>query len=275
MMLTDLAEACRKSGLTVVELPGWQRRGRPASTGGFNPRGVLCHHTGSYDDITDAANDHEYADWMATVGRSDLPAPLCHLALSAEGVVYVCAASRANHAGTARATGPMPAGDGNELYVGIEAMNSGSQGWSPVQYGAYVRLCASLCRHYGWPARNVRAHRETSVTGKWDPGLLDMPEFRGDIAREINNPSPTDSAEDIDMKLDEVINPKAAKKDQLTVAEALRISANTSLRNEEWIRRLRMEGRAQTSALRKAIDRGASHAELRQMLDQLEAALEA
>lgn len=179
--LTDLADACRKSGLRVVELPGWRTRGRPASTGGFDPSGVLCHHTGG------AANDRGYVEWMAYTGRSDLPAPLCQLALDRDGTVYVCAAGRANHAGAARASGPMPAGDGNSLYVGIEAMNTGSEGWTATQRAAYARLCAALCSHYGWPAAHVRAHRETSSTGKWDPGRLDMDEHRAAVARFMHN----------------------------------------------------------------------------------------
>lgn len=179
-MLTDLAEAARASGLEVVELPGWRTN---HSSGGEDYKGVLCHHTGSYDEIGDTSSDLAYAKWLAFTGRDDLDPPLCNLALSAEGVVYVCAAGNANHAGQARATGPMPpASDGNALYIGIEAYNSGSQGWSGVQYSAYVRLCAALCTHYGWPASHVRAHRETSVTGKWDPGLLNMDRFRSDIA---------------------------------------------------------------------------------------------
>lgn len=175
-MLTDLAAACRKSGLRVVELDGWRTRSRPASTGGFAPIGILCHHTGGESD------DRAYAEWMATVGRSDLPAPLCQLALDRNGTVYVSAAGRANHGGTAKATGPMPSGDANTLYVGIEAMNTGTEGWTATQYDAYARLCAALCKHYHWPASHVRAHRETSVTGKWDPGELDMDSFRRDIA---------------------------------------------------------------------------------------------
>jgi len=38
---------------------------------------------------------------------------------------------------------------------------------------------------YGWPASHVRAHRETSLTGKWDPGLLDMNDHRAAVARYI------------------------------------------------------------------------------------------
>lgn len=164
MMLTNLATAVRKSGLEVVEIPGWENRGRPASTGGFNPRGVLCHHTGASSDA------RSYVDWMATVGRSDLPAPLCQLALGRTGVVYVCAAGRSNHAGSAKAVQGVPAGDGNELWLGIEAMNTGSEGWTDRQWDAYVRLCAALCDFYGWPRSHVAAHAETSSTGKWDPG---------------------------------------------------------------------------------------------------------
>lgn len=196
--LTDLADVARTSGLQVVEVPGWRTRGRPAYTGGFDPEGWLDHHTGSYDSLTDAENDFQYAEWLAKVGRPDLPPPLCNLALSAECVVYVVAAGRANHAGTAKATGPMPAGDGNKLYGGTEAMNSGSQGWdgrgedasgNPVTQGeALARLDAALAKAYGWPASHVRGHKETSVTGKWDPGLLDMDAHRAAVARLINTP---------------------------------------------------------------------------------------
>jgi hypothetical protein len=186
VFLTDLANAARKSGLRVVELPGWKARGRPASTGGFDPMGVLCHHTAG------ASNSRDYVEWMAYTGRPSegLPAPLCQLALDRQGTVYVCAAGRSNHAGTSGGSGPIPRGDGNALLVGIEAMNTGSEGWTATQYDAYVRLAAALCLHYGWPASHVRAHKETSVTGKVDPSgatphgpAFDMDRFRADVAR--------------------------------------------------------------------------------------------
>lgn len=195
MLLLDLADVARTSGLIVVELRGWQSNYSP---GGFNPDGVLCHHTGSYDDEADPIDDRDYAKWLAFEGRVDLAPPLCNLALSAEGVVYVCSSGNANHAGRAKASGPMPAAaDGNVLYIGIEAMNSGSQGWASkgrdaeghviTQREAYVRLCAALAAGYGWPASHVRGHKETSVTGKVDPGLLDMDQFRHQINERIND----------------------------------------------------------------------------------------
>ena len=191
--LTDLAVACRKSGLKVVELPGWKSRGRPASSGGFDPVGVLCHHTAG------AANDRGYVEWMALQGRDDLPAPLVQLALDRQGTVYVCAAGRANHAGESGGSGPIPRGDGNALLVGIEALNTGTEGWTPTQYDAYADLCAALCDHYGWTASRVRAHKETSVTGKVDPSgktphgaSFDMDRFRADVAHRLDTPPEDD-----------------------------------------------------------------------------------
>jgi hypothetical protein len=229
-MLPDLAAACRKSGLRVFELPGWSTRGRPASTGGFDPRGVLVHHTGSSRD------DTEFVDWMATVGRSDLPAPLCQLALSRNGTVYVCAAGRANHGGTAQATGPMPSGDGNSLYIGIEALNTGSEGWTDTQYDAYVALCAALCSHYNWPATHVRAHRETSITGKWDPGLLDMDRFRTDIATRMKKGLTMDK--EVRAAFDSLKAEVASVRDAIG---ALRVKE--AGRHKEQIREMRAQGR--------------------------------
>lgn len=195
-LLLDLADAARKSGLKVVELQGWKTN---YSNGGFDPKGSLDHHTGSYDDIADAADDLSYAKWLAFTGRADLDPPLCNLALSAECVVYVCSSGNANHAGRARASGPMPAAsDGNAIYIGTEAMNSGSQGWGskgvdahgqPVTQGeALARLDAALANHYGWPASHVRGHKETSVTGKVDPGLMDMDAQRAKVAGYMKKP---------------------------------------------------------------------------------------
>lgn len=204
-MLLDLDEAVAKSGLSFTTLDGWRSN---ASAGGEDYKGVSIHHTGGYDDIFDTSSDLTYAKQMAFDGRPDLDPPLCNLALSAECHVFVCAAGNANGVGQAKASGPMPAfSDGNRHYIVIEAMNSGTQGWGSkghlrdgteiTQYEAYVRLCAALCLHYGWTAAVVRAHYETSVTGKWDPGdpkgikfhgqrVMDMDKFRVDVAWMMN-----------------------------------------------------------------------------------------
>lgn len=178
----DLPDIFRRHGLKVVELEGWWENGRPASTGEFDPVGVLNHHTGSKDVYDDFADDLRYAKWLAFQGRSDLPAPLCNLAGSVEGVVYFVAGGRANHAGKAKASGTVSAGDGNELYVGIEWMNDGSQGWDKIQYDTVVLVNALLNLYQtGNSPATDRGHKETSVTGKWDPGLMDMDKLRSDV----------------------------------------------------------------------------------------------
>lgn len=184
---SDLDETLRGRGLKVAEVPGWEKRSRPASSGGFSPVGVLWHHTGSKDPNPNSiVDDQAYAEWLAEIGRSDLPAPLCQLSVGRNGTVYLCAAGRGNHAGRAKASGSVAAGDGNELYVGVECQNDGTEGWSKPQRGAMVLLGASLAVDVlHTSAKAQRAHKETSVTGKWDPGALDMDDFRGDIADQI------------------------------------------------------------------------------------------
>lgn len=181
---SNLPQILRARGLTVVEVPGWRGFGRPASTGGFHPRGVLWHHTGAKDSNPKSIkDDFEYAKWLAEIGRSDLPAPLCQISVGRNGTVYLCADGRGNHAGKAKASGPMPAGDGNELYVGVECQNSGSEGWSKPQLQAMVLLGAVLSEDVVHCSADAnRGHKETSVTGKWDPGALDMSKFRKSIA---------------------------------------------------------------------------------------------
>jgi hypothetical protein len=183
----DLPAELRQAGLHVVVIDGWFDRGRPEDTGGFDPMGTLWHHTGSPDRVPQSERDDlEYANWLFKVGRSDLGPPLCGLSIGRDGTVYVGAGQRANHGGKARATGPMPAGDANALYAGVECQNSGTEGWSKAQYEAMVTTAAVLDKHglpdREWGASHNRAHRETSVTGKWDPGGLDMDRFRADIA---------------------------------------------------------------------------------------------
>lgn len=192
VMLTDLADVLRDAGLNVEEVDGWRTRQRPPSTGGFDPGGNLWHHTGAKDTNPNSiVDDREYARWLAEIGRSDLPAPLCQLSVGRNGTIYVCAAGRGNHAGDAKIQlGPdgkvlLPAGDGNKLYLGWECQNTGSEGWTSAQRDAMVVGGAATSLEYGWFAQHNRAHKETSLTGKWDPGKLEMSPFRNDIADEM------------------------------------------------------------------------------------------
>lgn len=183
----DLPARLRRHGLTVVEVDGWQTRGRPASTGGFDPVGVLCHHTAS-------SSNGRAALPILVNGRSDLPGPLCQLSLDRQGIVYIVAAGRANHAGVARPSGTVAGGDGNVLYIGIEAQNEGTgEAWPKAQYDAYTLLAAVLCVEItGNSAQTVRGHKETSTEGKIDPAgptpyeaTFDMGKFRSRVAARI------------------------------------------------------------------------------------------
>lgn len=178
---STLPATLKAAGLTVIEVEGWQTRGRPSSTGGFNPKGVLCHHTATSPKTSNAAVVN-----LLVKGRSDLPGPLCHFGLRRDGAVYIIASGRANHAGKAKASGNMPSGDGNELYIGIEAFNDGvHEAWSTKQKHAYAVLCAVLSvKITKNSSASVRGHKETSVTGKIDP-TFDMGAFRSAVATNI------------------------------------------------------------------------------------------
>src|SRR4051812_9932387 len=87
---TWLADTLRNAGLSVIEQPGWQSRGR-AEMG--EVKGAICHHTAGA-----ATGDHPSLSTVEN-GRPDLPGPLSHLFLSRSGAFYVLAAGRCNHAG--------------------------------------------------------------------------------------------------------------------------------------------------------------------------------
>lgn len=183
MYLTDLAAACRKSGLPVVEVPGWKTRGH----GGMKAvNSVLVHYTAT----PNSAKGNYPSLRVVRDGRSDLPGPLSQLGLGRDGTVYVIAAGRSYHAGpTAN-----PGVQGNSFSIGIEAENAGRDPWTPLQYGAYVKLVAALCRHYKLPASRVYGHKEAAVPRgrKGDPNFS-MDDFRKAVSRALSGSAPTPS----------------------------------------------------------------------------------
>jgi hypothetical protein len=78
--LHRLADIWEGLGLRVLEMPGWERRGR-VSGNTFEVLG--CHHTGVPIDTDRILRD----------GRSDLSGPLCNVALHANGDVILVAAA--------------------------------------------------------------------------------------------------------------------------------------------------------------------------------------
>jgi len=156
-------------GVKYRVVAGWQTRGRPPSSGGFNPKGVLIHHTGS----TSSATNPNGALRTVTDGRSDLPGPLCQVSTGYDGVTTIVAAGRANHAGRMKALGKIPAGDGNTQLIGNEVQTSGTQQMPKAQYDAVIRSTAAILdapEMGGATVAELGLHATTSYEGKWDLG---------------------------------------------------------------------------------------------------------
>ncbi|NMM84321.1 hypothetical protein B2J88_08100 [Rhodococcus sp. SRB_17] len=170
-----LADELRKEGVAVVEYPAWKDRGH----GDFGTIwGVVAHHTGGNPPGNNPGNIANHP----TLG-------LCsQIHLSRTGVATVVGAGIANHAGRGSWPG-ISENNANAVTIGVEAENNGTEGWTPAQYDAYVRICAAICRKIGQPASHVIAHWEWAgaAQGKWDPGGLDMDKFRADIQARLNN----------------------------------------------------------------------------------------
>jgi N-acetylmuramoyl-L-alanine amidase len=169
-----LADALRAEGCTVKEHDGWQNRGRPASSGGFEPQGVTEHHTGTHTSY------HNPCPTLNTCiqGRSDLPGPLAQVVIGYDGVCHVIAAGRANHAGTNDGFGPYYHGDGNAQSFGFEIDYDGTQDPSPEQKDAATRASVAVLRKKKHDQSWVVTHKETSTTGKWDTGQITGDQWR-------------------------------------------------------------------------------------------------
>lgn len=162
-----IADKLREYGLQVVEVNGWQTRGRGD---GFAPQAVMAHHTAS-------GRGHDApALRICTHGRSDLPGPLCNVLLSRSGVAYVVAAGKANHAGSGEILGL----DSNYEFLGIEAENDGrGEIWTVVQMDAFHKVSAALLDGIGKTGSHVVGHKEYALPKgrKIDP-TFDMGPFR-------------------------------------------------------------------------------------------------
>lgn len=182
--VSDVIARLRAHGVTVREWPGWSSR-----TNGQAPayRGGIVHHTGS-----------PYGSAYATLadGRPDLAGPLCNFAGNDDGSLTVVAAGPANHAGASggRSMGPLPTTTSfNRFVMGLEIVYPGTSPMREAQYRTaciWARVVADVVG--GGNIESVRAHAETSITGKWDPGYatgrtIDMAKFRADAAHVLED----------------------------------------------------------------------------------------
>jgi hypothetical protein len=168
--LTDLAGVARKTSLEVIEVPGWETRGRGRMR---DIRAVVCHHTATLNRTADMPS----LDTLIN-GRPDLRGPLSHFGLSRSGKVYVIAAGRCNHAGAVR----NPSW-GNSHSIGIEAEATGTDTiWPEVQVAAYAQLCRVLIDHFGLSVSAVLGHKEVAdPPGRKPDPNFDMAAFRARV----------------------------------------------------------------------------------------------
>lgn len=198
-----LPEVLRAEGLPVNEFPGWRDRGH-GDFGGI--WGVIAHHTGASGTPGPGVIANH-----PTLGLAS------QLHLSRDGVYTVCGAGIAWHAGQGSWPG-LPRDNANSCTIGIEAENSGTEGWSPRQYDAYVRGVAAILRHLGRDASHVIGHKEwAAVQGKWDPGGIDMADFRRDVQAAIDRTP--EAAGGNDMALEETF--ENYKGDTVTLGTAV------------------------------------------------------
>jgi hypothetical protein len=179
MILLDLADACRKSGLEVIEIDGWRTRGHHETGEIEAVETIVCHHTATPLGV---AGDYPT---LRTVrdGRSDLPGPLAQLGLGRSGTVYVIAAGVCFHAGAT-----FSESQDNWHAIGIEAEHDGVSPWPPAIYDAYILLCAALAAHYGLDEVRVQGHKEIAepLGRKTDPNF-DMFAFRDRVRNQMED----------------------------------------------------------------------------------------
>jgi hypothetical protein len=179
----------RAAGITVREASGWQSRGN-GQTSAYE--GGLVHHTATGYGIalpgTGVGN-------LLINGRPDLRGPLANYAGNDDGSITVIAAHPANHAGASggRSMGPLPVTSlFNRRVMGLEIVYPGTSPMRDAQYRSalvWSKAVADVCG--GGDIERVRAHAETSITGKWDPGFapnrtIDMAAFRN-AARNVED----------------------------------------------------------------------------------------
>lgn len=171
----------RAAGVTVHEMPGWRERGNGYVSSYV---GGLVHHTAT---AFGKALPGSSIGKLLVDGRPDLKGPLCNYAGNDDGSVTIIAAHPANHAGASggRSMGPLPTTKlFNAKVLGLEIVYPGTQPMRSAQYRTALIWARIVADVVGAGAiERVRAHAETSITGKWDPGdapghTIDMAAFR-------------------------------------------------------------------------------------------------
>lgn len=179
-LIPELRKAAEPLGIRVIVVEGAENRGRPASTGDYDPNGAhTVHHTGA------TTSDEHPALTVQTciIGRPDLPGPLVQVLVAHNGDIYVIACGRCNHAGEVGKSGVlgMPLGaDGNALSIGDEVDTNGTQPLPPEQIRSIALVGKVVTEHDGHDVAWIHRHEDISATGKWDIGNRSTAQLRED-----------------------------------------------------------------------------------------------
>lgn len=171
-----LADVLRANGLTVIEHDGWLTHGR---TDPWEPRFGIVHATAAPRDQPDSVQVRIVRD-----GRAGLPGPIANACVDRWGRWHVLASGRCNT--TLEGTAGPYRGYGNSYALGVEACNDNlGEVWPALQYDAYARGWAAICRRLGWSAERLRGHKEHTPGHKTDPTFA-MDPFRTLVQRYID-----------------------------------------------------------------------------------------
>jgi len=167
-----ISRADLQHGVSYVS--GWESRGHTT----FNPRCVVCHH-----DASNTRSGNNGALNIIIHGRSDVPGPLSQFQIARNGLLWVVASGRANHAGQGGYRGLT----GNASGFGIEVANNGvGERWSPACLDTYYRLVAALLDEMKQPTIMAPGHLEWTAR-KIDPRFsspqMNMTQFRSIVSR--------------------------------------------------------------------------------------------
>lgn len=188
------------AGLTVQLVPGWDDPGIGKYGSGWQPSGVVLHHTAN----SGAPGDAPSLAWV--VHNSYAPVRACHLLIGRSGLVYLVYALGCYHAGMG---GPLkvagttiPRDQGNRFLYGIELESAGHDpsmtagahepdGFTPAQVDAAARAAAALVRLLGRDESAVIRHRDWAPHRKSDV-LQPLKVWRALVAAHLTEtPDPT------------------------------------------------------------------------------------
>lgn len=179
----SIADRCRKYGLRVVEVAGWQTRGRPYD---FRPGGSVNHHTAGGPNGTCPSLGGVINGFAGSA-----PGPLANALQSREldgnDIIYIIAAGVANHAGVGGWRGLT----GNSRVIGLEIEHIGTVPLPDYRQRIAARFHAAMadgrwdagmvCQHYEWAPPGTKIDAATNVN-------RDM--FRFWVDEALKNPVP-------------------------------------------------------------------------------------